>query len=418
MYTRISPSKNGKASIEYALGLKGKGHNGHDFRNLMIGSVNMIDGNIMSYSDQMAMYWSKASDQHEVQVRRIISSLSLKEGSPDDPNAVLKLMFTCQDFIQKYYPDRQALICIQCDGEGGKLHSHMILNDCDMKSAKGCRLEQQQYWYVENCFDEIAKEYFGELDFGEKTISKRKSQYQRASKKPSWKDDLYDRISKVIEKAVSWQDFHDRLKGEGVAAVYHENTRDGDDYITYELTDCDNYRDKDGNLPGKKEWLRSKHHKLFKNTEYETLESLEAAFEENCNKIIDQYSSAAVVDFDDEAEEPDDDDGDDDNIDDNKPLYNNLFEYWAAHAEQLMHDEPAVPDKGLSAVDIKSIPDDILNNLADVEPQDEMSDAKKRLLVSNNEYVQRILAEGQRLSEELEDPDDIKNTINKMLNEE
>ena len=298
MYTRISPSKNGKASIEYALGLKGKGHNGHDFRNLMIGSVNMIDGNIMSYSDQMAMYWSKASDQHEVQVRRIISSLSLKEGSPDDPNAVLKLMFTCQDFIQKYYPDRQALICIQCDGEGGKLHSHMILNDCDMKSAKGCRLEQQQYWYVENCFDEIAKEYFGELDFGEKTISKRKSQYQRASKKPSWKDDLYDRISKVIEEAVSWQDFHDRLKGEGVAAVYHENTRDGDDYITYELTDCDNYRDKDGNLPGKKEWLRSKHHKLFKNTEYETLESLEAAFEENCNKIIDQYSSAAVVDFD------------------------------------------------------------------------------------------------------------------------
>ena len=108
MYTRISPSKNGKASIEYALGLNGKGHNGHDFRNLMVGSVNMIDGDVMSYSDQMAMYWYKASDQHEVQVRRIIVSLSDKEGSPDDPNAVLKLIVVngrfCPQSVRNFCP--------------------------------------------------------------------------------------------------------------------------------------------------------------------------------------------------------------------------------------------------------------------------------------------------------------------------
>lgn len=420
MYTRISPSKNGKASIEYALGLNGKGHNGHDFRNLMVGSVNMIDGDVMSYSDQMTMYWSKASDQHEVQVRRIIVSLSDKEGSPDDPNAVLKLMSTCQEFAQVCYPNRQALICIQCDGKGQKLHAHMLVNDCDMISSKGCNLEQQKFWFVEKHFDKIAERYFDELDFGEKTTGKRETQFQRASKKPSWKDDLYDRISEVMEVAISWQDFNERLEDKKVAAVFHENTKGGDDYITYELLDCDKYRDKNGNLPGKKDWLRSKHHKLFKNTKYEKLESLEDVFEENRNKIVDQYGTATVIDFD-EIEEFDDDNYEND---DEKPIYNNLFDYFNARAEQFLLNEIDSFDEEPSEVNvesleenIESIPEDIQDDLPTIEPQNEMSDKKKNRIAINNEYLQKILAEGQRLAAEL-DADNIKNKINEMLNED
>lgn len=425
MYTRISPSKNGKASIEYALGLNGKGHNGHDFRNLMVGSVNMIDGDVMSYSDQMAMYWYKASDQHEVQIRRIIVSLSDKEGSPDDPNAVLKLMSACQEFAQESYPNRQALICIQCDGKGKKLHAHMLVNDCDMISSKGCSLEQQKYWFVERHFDKIAERYFDELDSGEKTTKKRETQFQRASEKPSWKDDLYDRVSEVMKVAVSWQDFNERLEDKKVVAVFHENTKGGDDYITYELLDCDKYRDKNGNLPGKKEWLRSKHHKLFKNTEYEKLESLEDVFEENRNKIVDQYGTVTVIDFD-EIEEFDDDDNyenDDDNSD-VIPHYNNLFDYFNARAEQFLLNEIDSFDEEPSKVNadpleenIESIPENIQDDLPTIEPQNEMSDEKKNRIAINNEYVQKILAEGRRLAAELE-ANDIKNKINEMLNED
>ena len=46
-----------------------------------------------------------------------------------------------------------------------------------------------------------------------------------------------------------------------------------------------------------------------------------------------------------------------------------------------------------------------------------MNEEKKNRIATNNEYVQKILAEGQRLAAELE-VDDIKNKINEMLNED
>ncbi len=421
MYTRITPSKNGKGSIEYALGIDGKGHNGHEFRNLLIGTVNMVDSNIMSYSDQMAMYWSRASDQHEYQTRRIIAAPSRKEASPDDPNDILRLMEGCQEFIQTFYPDRQALICLQDDGESGNLHAHMIVNDCDMVSARGCSLEQQKYWFVEKHFDEIAEKYFGELDHGKNKNYSRRSQFQRATAegktdKPSWMDDLQDRVLNTMQAAVSWQDFHDRLEDEGVSAVYHEN-KSGNSYITYELTDCDQYRDEDGNLPGKRKWLRSKHHKLFKATEYETLESLEAVLEQNHNEIVGQYGSVGMDEPEDEIEEPEDiDDIPVETTEDTprEPLYSNLFELSAAIADQAF-DMSDISNEELSEIDIEPILDEF-DDLA-VEQQDEMSDEKKEILFRNNAYIQAVYEEGLRLGEQL-DADDIKNKINNMLNEE
>ena len=46
-----------------------------------------------------------------------------------------------------------------------------------------------------------------------------------------------------------------------------------------------------------------------------------------------------------------------------------------------------------------------------------MSDEKKNRIATNNEYIQKILAEGRRLAAELE-ANDIKNKINEMLNED
>lgn len=420
MYTRITPAKNGKGSIEYALGIDGKGHNGHEFRNLLIGTVNMFDDNVMSYADQMAMYWCKASDQHEIQTRRIIAAPSSVEGSTNDPNDVLRLMETCQEFIQTHYPDRQALICLQDDGASGYLHAHMIVNDCDMISGKGCSSEQQKYWFVQKHFDEIAEKYYGELDHGENKTCNRKSQFQRAvsegkTDKLSWMDDLQDGVLNAMQVAVNWQDFHDRLEDVGVSAVYHEN-KSGNSYITYELTDCDQYKDEDGNLPGKRKWLRSKHHKLFKGTEYETLESLEAVLKQNHNEIMAQYGLVGVDEPEYEVEEPEDsDDIPVETTEDTtpKPLYSNLFELSAAIADQEL-DMSDISDEELSEIDIEPILDEF-DDLA-VEQQDEMSDEKKKILFRNNAYIQAVYEEGLRLSEQL-DADDIKNKIKNMLNE-
>lgn len=291
MFTRITPSKNGRESLQYARGGEnGKGHNNKEHRNLLVGGVNLLPDSEMSYEDQMEVFWKKAKPNHKIQVRRIIGSFSKKELDPEDPNSKYKAMEMATEFAEKFYPDRQAAIFIQDDGKGECIHFHLIVNDCAMTDNKGCSSDQQKYWYVEKNFDELAKSYI-ELDAGEPAKDK-VTQAERRKRKENqkaieagepekeeylWRDDMKSRIREAMREATDRGDFLKRLTSYGVEGEYRTSKKQGD-YIIYELTDLSGFK---GELPKKNEYFRSKSFKM--GDDYE-LEELDRQIQNNLGK--------------------------------------------------------------------------------------------------------------------------------------
>lgn len=241
-YTRVTRTANGHGALMYAYG-KGKGHNGSDFRNDLIANVNILPG--VPAEIQMQKYWNRARANHKTQVIRVVQSFSVRELNPDEPADILTANIIGQEFVQKYYPDRQAVVFTQTDGKSGLIHNHVIISDTDMTSSRGC--DKQQYYQptLAKWTDEIAGQYF-ELDFGDTTVPDKTTQTERAKRALGeyvWKDDLKSRISEAMNESESEEDWIKNLPAHGVNIEVHDSKKRGK-YYTYELMDTDGFGDK------------------------------------------------------------------------------------------------------------------------------------------------------------------------------
>ena len=241
-YTRVTRTANGHGALMYAYG-KGKGHNGSDVRNDLIANVNILPG--VPAEIQMQKYWNRARANHKTQVIRVVQSFSVRELNPDEPADILTANMIGQEFVQKYYPDRQAVVFTQTDGKSGLIHNHVIISDTDMTSSRGC--DKQQYYQptLAKWTDEIAGQYF-ELDFGDTTVPDKTTQTERAKRALGeyvWKDDLKSRITEALNDSESEEDWIKNLPAHGVNIEVHDSRKRGK-YYTYELMDTDGFGDK------------------------------------------------------------------------------------------------------------------------------------------------------------------------------
>lgn len=241
-YTRVTRTANGAGALAYAYG-KGKGHNDHQHRNDMIANVNILPG--VPTEVQMQKYWNRARANHKTQVIRVVQSFSINELNPDEPADILTANMIGQEFVQKYYPDRQAVVFTQTDGKSGLIHNHVIISDTDMTSSRGC--DKQQYYQptLAKWTDEIAGQYF-ELDFGDTTVPDKTTQTERAKRALGeyvWKDDLKSRITEAMNESESEEDWIRNLPAHGVNIEVHDSKKRGK-YYTYELMDTDGFGDK------------------------------------------------------------------------------------------------------------------------------------------------------------------------------
>lgn len=241
-YTRVTRTANGHGALMYAYG-KGKGHNGSDVRNDLIANVNILPG--VPAEIQMQKYWNRARANHKTQVIRVVQSFSVRELNPDEPADILTANVIGQEFVQKYYPDRQAVVFTQTDGKSGLIHNHVIISDTDMTSSRGC--DKQQYYQptLAKWTNEIAGQYF-ELDFGDTTVPDKTTQTERAKRALGeyvWKDDLKSRITEALNESESEEDWIKNLPAHGVNIEVHDSKKRGK-YYTYELMDTDGFGDK------------------------------------------------------------------------------------------------------------------------------------------------------------------------------
>ena len=280
-YTRITATAFGKAAIDYALGGKeGKGHNNNEKRNLFVTTVGMFPNQPPSYADQMNEYWSRASSRNKNQVRRIVLSFSEQELDPKDPNSALIAGEISREFAEKYYPNRQTLICVQNDGEGGKLHCHIIVNNVSMTDFKGCSDEQTKFTYVAKGADEIAKKYIDvDMDYKDifdnktsqiklskdkvsRNVRRMRQENQEAIKNGEdaphyiWEDDLKSRIKLAMNEATSRDDFFSKLNDRGVTIVRNGTLKRHGEYFTYSMQDASKIKSED-EIPKGKRKIRS-----------------------------------------------------------------------------------------------------------------------------------------------------------------
>lgn len=238
-YSRVTRTAFGRDALEYAAG-HGIGHNQNEQRNVYVGYVNLLPG--IDPADQMEVYWNRARKNHKTQVLRIVQSFSTKELNPQDENDILTANLIGQEFAQKYYPDRQAVVFTQIDGKSGLVHNHVIVSDTDMISSKGCEKEQYHFPKVKEWTNAIAGQYF-ELDSGVQQVEDKTTQTERHKREIGeyvWKDDLKERITSAMASAESEQEWMQNLVRTGVNIEVHDSKKRGR-YYTYELVDTSQF---------------------------------------------------------------------------------------------------------------------------------------------------------------------------------
>ncbi len=258
-----------------------KGHNGNEHRNAMIGYVNLLPG--VDPADQMQVRWNKARKNHTTQVLRIVQSFSRNELNPDNPEDILTANMIGQEFVQKYYPDRQAMVFTQIDGKSGLVHNHVIISDTDLIASKGCTKEQYYFPKIMEWTNEIAGQYM-KLDFGEKTEDKttQTERHKREVGEYVWKDDLKSRITEAMQTSETEADWISNLTKYGVNIEVHDSKKRGR-YYTYELMDTSKFPE-GKKIPAN---LKSRSYKL--GTRYDA-EEIESYFQKKEQELQKQKS--------------------------------------------------------------------------------------------------------------------------------
>lgn len=265
-YTRVTRTANGRGALMYAAG-HAKGHNGHEQRNAMVGYVNLLPG--VDPADQMQTRWNKARKNHTTQVLRIVQSFSRNELNPDNPEDILTANMIGQEFVQKHYPNRQAMVFTQIDGKSGLVHNHVIISDTDLIASKGCTKDQYYFPKIMEWTNEIAGQYM-ELDFGDKTEDKttQTERHKREVGEYVWKDDLKSRITESMQVSETEEDWISNLTKYGVNVEVHDSKKRGK-YYTYELMDTSKFPD-GKKIPAN---LKSRSYKLGTRYDAEEIES-------------------------------------------------------------------------------------------------------------------------------------------------
>ena len=309
MVTLQSPSKNGRALLKYLL--DEKAHDSTEHRNLCVRTIGLMpSAKTEGYIKQFDREWSRSAKNHVVQMRHIIISPSDKEIPYASSNAN-KFAEMVERYIQKHYPNRRAVICIQQDGSGfedeeGKkkkiLHAHVALSDCDIHEYKGVESIKTGFKYLARTFDEfITKEYKIKIDNGRELPKRRylkkmlvtEGERDEEGKFFSYQDCIKDKIRQCIEMSDSIEEFYENLDKVGLSMEQKKKKKNDELFQTYYLENLDDIssscKTKNGTLksvPKGRPGMRSYKQEGFK------IEDIELKIRQ---KVQERESSAAVT---------------------------------------------------------------------------------------------------------------------------
>lgn len=215
--TTITSTKNGKGSIDYVLKGRTEDKKNPEERTLAVRGHNLDPSRA---AEQMAAVWRNfgKDDGNTIQTYRIIQSFRESDFHKDNYEDIEKANEIGLALAEKLYPNRQALIVTQADGEGGKVHNHIIVNSVEPVAGKSLRgIETSWEKTISKANDEVLKEHkIKALERG----TLRDVAYSRSElsiitdKTASWKDTIRDAVEDSIsdKNITSIDDLKEKLK--------------------------------------------------------------------------------------------------------------------------------------------------------------------------------------------------------------
>jgi len=168
--------KFGKAGLDYIY--KEDAHDNSLMRNQHITELNCVPG--VDVYKQFQYCWDYADERHETQLRHFIISFSENEFDPNSSADVAQAHLLAEELAEKLWgPEvdrpRQCVVATQIDNgtivkdengeehiEGAHIHSHFIVNDCDMTASYGfTEAERSKGWFRKQA-EPFFKERFSE----------------------------------------------------------------------------------------------------------------------------------------------------------------------------------------------------------------------------------------------------------------
>ncbi|MCK8625209.1 relaxase/mobilization nuclease domain-containing protein [Apilactobacillus sp. M161] len=236
---KISRAQNGSAAIDYALGknklkeidkqfllnnkIDPKIVNTLNDRAVVKQCYNLIDVNYAK--SEMKQTRMLANNRGKTQCMRFIQSFADYELNVKNPNSWQQANDMGIELAKKIAPNNEFAVYTHIDGEGHKVHNHIIMNMTNLKTGKKYH-HNNDFRRVAKFNDEIAQKYFAltinlhnNNQIERKTIAERKL---KEKNKYVWKDDLRKRIDNVIitQRPSSKLQFKKYLKQKGV--IYNE----------------------------------------------------------------------------------------------------------------------------------------------------------------------------------------------------
>lgn len=236
--TRVTNTKNGSAAIRYAF--EEPSHK-EGMDRVLASSGHNLDTNFAM--EQMRAVWKShgKNDGKHVQVYRIIQSFGLNELDPANDEDIEKANAIGYETAAELYPDRQILVATQADGDGGKLHNHIIVNSVQFESGKSLRgKDTTSFKRVSEHSDSVLKRHG--IKPLESTGERRKETMAEVKMRQDgeyvWKDDLTERIEQCVSEpdVTSHAQFIDRMKEKyGVEATLRGKR---DPKMSYKFSDA------------------------------------------------------------------------------------------------------------------------------------------------------------------------------------
>lgn len=215
--TTITSTKNGKGSIDYVLKGRTEDKKNPEERTLAVRGHNLDPSRA---AEQMAAVWRNFGKDNgkTIQTYRIIQSFRESDFNKENYEDIEKANAIGLALAEKLYPNRQALIVTQADGEGGKVHNHIIVNSVEPVAGKSLRgIETSWEKTISKANDEVLKEHkIKALERG----TLRDVAYSRSElsiitdKTASWKDTIRDAVEDSIsdKNVTSIDDLKEKLK--------------------------------------------------------------------------------------------------------------------------------------------------------------------------------------------------------------
>lgn len=236
--TKISNTRKATALINYVL--NEKAHDGSGERYVSVSAFNCTVGNAVNEFKSIRTRYNK---ENNIQAYTIIQSWGKDELDPENDDDINKAQESANRLARDIAgDDRQIIVAIQKDGDGGNLHAHIIINSVDMLTGKSLRGNKLHHNYIMRKSDKIQDE-LGILNKNKELneyTEKQSIQEIKARAKGSyvWKDDLKERIENCMENPniQSYEDFKQSLKDEYNVEVTERKSKNKEAYAGYLLT--------------------------------------------------------------------------------------------------------------------------------------------------------------------------------------